>query len=219
MREISTRARLSLFVALGVMIFASASADAQQMYRWVDKDGRVHYTQNPPPRDAAKSIEQRRLNPVRPPDGSEPMPFSVRQAVENFPVTLYTSPDCARGCTEARALLAKRGIPYREVSITDPASRDVLQKATGDTQVPSMLVGRTVEKGFEEGSFNSILDTAGYPRTSMFTGKPPAFPAPKPQAKPAPTAPAEPPQSAAEGTPDSPAAQAGAPQTPASTAR
>ena len=219
MRKTSMRARLSIFATLGVMAIASIGADAQQMYRWVDKDGRVHYTQNPPPRDAAKSIEQRRLNPVRPPDGSEQIPFSVRQAVENFPVTLFTSPDCPRGCAEARVLLAKRGVPYREVSVTDPASRDVLQKATGDTQVPSMLVGRSVEKGFEEGAFNSVLDTAGYPRTSMFTGKPPVIPSPKPQAKPAPTAPAETPQAATEGTPESPAAQAGAPETPAATAR
>ncbi len=222
MREISQRktlkrACLAIIAALGVAALASPQAGAQQMYRWVDKEGKVHYTQNPPPRDAAKSVQQRRLNPGGPPAGSEQMPFSVRQAVENFPVTLFTSPDCPRGCTEARTLLAKRGVPYQEISVTDNASKDSLQKMTGDTQVPSMLVGRTVEKGFEESAFNNVLDSAGYPRTSLFAGKPPALPAAKPQAKPAASAPNEappgepggatPPAASAPESPQAPPAQ------------
>ncbi len=35
-------------VLLAVMLAFAASAFAQ-MYRWVDKDGRVHYTATPPP--------------------------------------------------------------------------------------------------------------------------------------------------------------------------
>ena len=166
-RNTAMRAHFAIIAALGVAAIASTQAGAQQMYRWVDNDGKIHYTQNPPPRDAAKSVQQRRLNPGGPPAGSEQMPFAVRQAVENFPVTLFTSPDCPRGCTEARALLARRGVPFQEISVTDNASKDSLQKMTGDTQVPSMLVGRTVEKGFEEGAFNNTLDSAGYPRTSL----------------------------------------------------
>ena len=192
-------ARVAMIFALGVAAIASTQAVAQQMYRWVDKDGKVHYTQNPPPRDAAKSVQQRRLDSGGPAQGSEQMPYSVRQAVANFPVTLFTSPDCPRGCNEARALLAKRGVPYREISVSDTASKDTLQKMTGDTQVPSMLVGRSVEKGFEEGGFNSALDAAGYPRTSLFIGKPPALPSPKPQPKPPATAPAETAATSAEG--------------------
>ena len=174
-------ARSAMIFALGVAAFASMQTGAQQMYRWVDKDGKVHYTQNPPPRDAAKSVQQRRLNPSGPSDSGEQMPYTVRRAVENFPVTLFTSPDCPQGCNEARALLSKRGVPYREISVTDLASKDTLQKMTGDTKVPSMLVGRSVEKGFEESAFNGALDSAGYPRSSLFVGKPPALPGPKPQ--------------------------------------
>ena len=196
------RALMAIIVALGVAAIASTQAGAQQMYRWVDKDGKVHYTQNPPPRDAAKSVQQRRLNPGGPADGSEQMPFAVRQAVANFPVTLFTSPDCPRGCAEARALLAKRGVPYREISVSDEASVETLKKLTGDTRVPAMQVGRTVEKGFEEAAFNNALDSAGYPQTSLFVGKPPVLSSPKPPPKPAPAAEASPPGAPrAPGTP------------------
>jgi glutaredoxin len=200
MRETSIRARLAVIVALGVAAIVSTQTAAQQMYRWVDKDGKVHYTQNPPPRDAAKSVQQRRLNPSGPVEDSTEMPYAIRQAVINFPVTLFTVPDCTRGCNDARELLNKRGIPHLEISVSDNASKDMLRTLTGDSQVPSMLVGKTVEKGFEEGSFNNALDAAGYPRTSLFVGKPPALPSPKPRAKPAASAPVAPPQPATEGT-------------------
>jgi glutaredoxin len=194
-------------IALGAAALVAASSGAQQLYRWVDKDGKVTYSQNPPPRDAgAKSVQQRRITSGGPADDTAQMPFAVRQAVTNFPVTLYTAPECA-GCNEAKALLNKRGVPFREVTVSDEASRDGLKKSTGDTRVPAMLVGRAVEKGFEESSYNSALDNAGYPRTSLFTGKPPALPGPKPAAKPAAPAPEAPPPPN-EGQP----AQQGSPQ-------
>src|SRR3954471_14664939 len=96
------RGNLSL-AALGIAV-AAAAVDAQQLYRWVDKDGRVHYSEQPPPKDSAKSVEQRKLG------GSvieSAMPFALQQAIKNYPVTLYTSPTCKQGCTEARDLLSK----------------------------------------------------------------------------------------------------------------
>ena len=39
---------MSRIVILAVMLACAATASAQ-MYRWVDKDGRVHYTATPPP--------------------------------------------------------------------------------------------------------------------------------------------------------------------------
>ena len=68
-------------LALGLAI--AFMAQAQQLYRWVDKDGHVHYTQQPPPREAAKSVESRRLS------GSvveAPKPYALEQATKNYPV-------------------------------------------------------------------------------------------------------------------------------------
>jgi glutaredoxin len=203
------RMRLIATIALGVAAIASMQAGAQQLYRWVDKNGKVNYTQDPPPKDAAKSVQQRRLNPGQP-DTSPQMPFAVRQAVENFPVTLYTSTECASGCKEARELLNKRGVPFREFSVSDEATLETLKKLTGDTRVPVMQIGRQAEKGFQEQAYNSALDNAGYPRTSSFAGKPPALPSPKPQAKPPASAPVDGAQAAVEavvgGAPAAPSA-------------
>lgn len=137
------------------------SADAQQMYRWVDKDGRVTYSQNPPPAGAAKSVQQKRLasSVIEASD----LPYAAQIAMRNFPVVLHTSPDCGAGCASARDSLKKRGIPYREVVASDEPSIEALRKLTGAIQVPVLQVGNEVLKGFEPGAWKNALDQAGYP--------------------------------------------------------
>jgi glutaredoxin len=147
-----------------VLAFAVSSACAQ-MYRWVDQSGQVHYTDTPPPPAAAKSVQQKKLG------GSvietSQLPFQLQEAIRSYPVVLYTSPSCKDGCEQARELLAKRGIPFREISVFDDDSNAVLKKASGTNQVPTLTVGSQVQIGYEPGGFNSLLDTAGYPKTAI----------------------------------------------------
>ncbi len=148
----------TLFLGL-VLALAGASA-LGQAYRWVDKDGRVHYTQTPPPPDA-KNVQRKKLggNVAE----SSNLPYATRQAAQNFPVTLYTSPDCGAPCDDARSNLVKRAVPFREISVVDQKSLEDLKKVSGKTQLPALVVGSDVQSGFLEGHFKSALDDAGYP--------------------------------------------------------
>ncbi len=177
-----------------VLLLACASASAQ-MYRWVDQNGKVHYTDTPPPPSAAKSVEQKKLG------GSvietSQLPFQLQEAVRNYPVTLYTSPSCKDGCPQARELLAKRGVPFKEVSVADEQSNALLKKVSGANQVPTLSVGSLVQIGFESGALNSLLDTGGYPKTAINLpgvtkahAPAPAAPAPAPAVTPTTTPPA-----------------------------
>lgn len=177
-----------------VLLLACASASAQ-MYRWVDQNGKVHYTDTPPPPSAAKSVEQKKLG------GSvietSQLPFQLQEAVRNYPVTLYTSPSCKDGCPQARELLAKRGVPFKEVSVADEQSNALLKKVSGANQVPTLSVGSLVQIGFEPGALNSLLDTGGYPKTAInlpgvtkAQAPAPAAPAPAPAVTPTTTPPA-----------------------------
>lgn len=176
------RNMVPILVALLAGSLAASSVCAQQMYRWVDKDGKVHYTQTPPPPGAAKSV-QSRVTPGAA-AGASTLPFVTQLAAKNYPVTLYTSPECAEPCKEARDLLAKRGVPHRAVEVSDQKTFDELKRATGSNSVPVMLVGTAMEKGFEESRYHAALDAAGYPRE----GPPLAAPAPA-AAPPKPAAP------------------------------
>jgi glutaredoxin len=150
-----------LFLALS-LVTATASA---QMYRWVDQNGKVNYTDTPPPPAAAKSVQQKKLG------GSvvetNQLPFQLQEAIRSYPVVLFTSPSCKDGCVQARDLLGKRGIPFREFSVFDDDTNATLKKATGANQVPTLTVGAQVQVGYEPGGFNTLLDTAGYPKTAI----------------------------------------------------
>lgn len=143
------------------LLLLAAAAQAQQMYRWVDKNGRVTYSQDPPPAGAAKSVQQRRFSGSTVETSN--LPYAAQLAARNFPVTLYTAPDCEAPCKEGRDALSKRGIPYREVVVGNEESITALKNLTGKTQVPVLQVGRQASTGFNAADWNRALDLAGYP--------------------------------------------------------
>ena len=170
--------RILLMVMMSCALLAQA-----ETYKWVDADGKVHYSDQPPPPSVRKS-ERKRLG-HKPGDVS--MPYVLQRAMKTFPVTIFVS-DCGDGCNRARALLAKRGVPHTSKDPTAPGMRDELRKVTGgDDVVPVLQVGRRVLRGFEEGQWNAALDDAGYPKTALVPVTPvqakPAPPAPPPESK------------------------------------
>lgn len=167
-------------VIFAVLLGAACAASAQ-LYRWTDEKGRVHVTDTPPP-SSAKDVRKRTLE-AAPEAASAGQPYAVQLAAKNYPVTLYTAPDCAP-CGTARALLNRRGVPFREVSVVGEQESAQLRSAVGSLSVPSLVVGTSTQKGFEEGAYHSMLDLAGYPRTGILPARSQAEPKPAP-AKPA----------------------------------
>jgi glutaredoxin len=162
----------AFFLAL---LLAAGLAQAQQ-YRWIDKDGRVQFTDAPPPA-GAKDVRRTNITTAKP--AAPQVPFEVARLQKDFPVTLYTSPNCKEGCELARGALNKRGVPFKEVQVWNPETNEELKQASGAVEVPTLLVGRSVQRGFEQGAFDSLLDSAGYPRAGILpplTQKPPAAP-------------------------------------------
>ncbi len=147
-------------IAAVLLAVALAGAQAQQMYRWVDKDGKVHYTQQPPPADA-RNVQRRTAASGA--TNASGLPYATQLAAKNYPITLYTSADCGQACKDARASLEKRGIPYEEVVVGDQNAIENLKRLTGKTQVPVLRVGTQIESGFEPVGWKAALDAAGYP--------------------------------------------------------
>jgi glutaredoxin len=151
--------RTSLLV---VSFLCAGLAHAQGAYRWVDQDGKVHYGDRPPAAATGKAKELK----LGAPAADKPVSFEMRQAMENFPVTLYVSADCGAACKEAGAYLRKRGIPFAEKNVATNEEIDSLKQLLGggEASVPVMQVGTKTRKGFEQGSWDGLLDAAGYPK-------------------------------------------------------
>ena len=150
---------------LAAMLAATFAAQAQTVYRWVDKDGKVHFSDSPPPADA-KDATQRRMGGGNTEDSQ--LPYATQVAARRNPVTLFTGTDCGDPCVQARDLLTRRGVPFTERDAqNNPADQEALKKLVGALDVPFLLIGSSQMKGFEEGSWQASLDSAGYPRTRL----------------------------------------------------
>jgi len=167
--------KLAVFFCIFCM-FAVYSAQSASLYRWVDADGKVHYTDQPPPPNAAKRVEEKKIH-TRSADDVQ-LPYATRLAAKNFPVTLFNS-DCGEVCTKARAHLAARGIPFGEKNASSPEVAEELRKLVGGLVVPVLVVGRAIRlKGYEAAAWDAALDEAGYPRSAPAVGAKQKAPAP-----------------------------------------
>lgn len=181
------------------LLLIAAGAMAQPIYRNVDKNGKVTFSDRAP----AASTE-----PAKGPQAAsaEPsnagLPYELRQVAQRYPVTLYSGEECAP-CSTARSMLTSRGIPFEERTVKSSPDVEALQRLSAQTSLPLLTIGAQQLKGFSDSEWSQYLDAAGYPKSNSLPAgyrNPPARPLVAQQAAPAapePAAPAPVPQQAA----------------------
>ena len=148
-------------IFLMVALLCAGLAHAQSTYRWVDSNGRVHYSDHLPPEMAGKAQKLKMGAPV----ADKQLPYAVQKAMQDFPVTLYVSADCGNACKEAGDYLRSRRIPFSEKNVASKEDSEALGKLIGGSPVvPVLQVGSRTVKGFESSSWGGVLDAAGYPK-------------------------------------------------------
>lgn len=156
--------RRLLVLALAVVSCAAIA----QPYRWTDPTtGRTMISDQPPPGNARGVTKSR-----APEENVETLPFATKRAIENFPVTLYTSADCIAECKQARDLLNGRGVPFGEVMVQTPEQVSELKTLVGDLFVPTLKVGKLPVRGFQADAYHNVLDLGGYPTSAPLGSKP-----------------------------------------------
>lgn len=194
---------------LALLMVACATL-AQPVYRNVDKNGKVTFSDQPPTANA---------QPAAPSTGSSiaansGLPYELRQVTQRYPVTLYTGDECGP-CGAGRSLLITRGVPFEERTVKTNEDIGALQRLSGQNNLPLLAIGSQQLKGFSDAEWSQYLDAAGYPKSAQLPSgyrNPPAQPlvalqsAPQQPAAPAPAVQPPPPPAAASGpTPSNPA--------------
>lgn len=172
---------------LALLLVAGATL-AQSVYRNVDKNGKVTFSDQPPSADAPAA-------PVRPGNtvsARAGLPYELQQVVQRYPVTLYTSEECSP-CGAGRSLLITRGVPFDERTVKSNEDIASLQRLSGQNSLPLLTIGLQQLKGFSDAEWSQYLDAAGYPKSTRLPAgyrNPPAQPlvALQPAAEPAPAA-------------------------------
>ncbi len=197
-----------LLLATGVF---SSAVTAQQVFRIVGPDGKVTFSDKPPPvaanaRVTAASADGNRAT------ANASLPFELRRVAGQYPVTLYTGDNCGP-CGSARSMLTARGIPFTERTVTTNEDTQALRRLSGESMLPFATIGSQQLKGFSDAEWTQFLDAAGYPKSSVLPANY-RLPAPTPLVAvntPAPAAAAQP------GAARAAAAPAPTPVTPAAT--
>ena len=173
-----------------ILLLLCAGSAYAQLYKWVGPDGKITYSDTPPPSVATK-VETKSLT-IGGVSASD-FPYELAEAMKSHPVTLYTTRECAP-CDEGRKLLAQRGIPFTEKTVNSNDDLKEYRQVGGDGQLPFLTVGKFRERAFEPGAWHNVLTTAGYPESSMLPKSyrnPPAQTAAAPAAAPAQQEPAK----------------------------
>lgn len=128
---------LALFLAL------PASAG---VYKWTDAQGRIHYSDSPPP---AARTTQLRLQTYS-------GPVQVSRAVgADSGVTIYTTEWCGV-CKRAKAFFQQNGVPFREWDVEKTEYGALKFKQLGGSGVPVITVGPEKMMGFDAGRFMAL---------------------------------------------------------------
>jgi glutaredoxin len=146
------------------------------LYKVVGPDGRVTYTDRPPATAPGSKVSS--LGAGGNAIAETQLPLELRQPAVRYPVTLYTMNNC-NPCDAARELLRQRGIPFAEKQVLSREDAEALQRLSGGTQAPTLAIGSQVLRGLSGDTWNSYLDSAGYPRESRLPATyqyPPATP-------------------------------------------
>jgi glutaredoxin len=185
------------------LLLAAVGAMAQPIYRNVDKDGKVTFSDRAPTASTAPAATPQAASASAAGAG---LPYELRQVVQRYPVTLYSGEEC-EPCGAARSMLITRGVPFEERTVKSRQDVEALQRLSSQASLPLLTIGSQQLKGFSDAEWSQYLDAAGYPKSN---GLPAAYrqPAARPLVA----------QQPAPGTVPTPVAQqqpAPAPQPPA----
>ncbi|MBL8381897.1 MAG: DUF4124 domain-containing protein, partial [Burkholderiales bacterium] len=115
-KEHHMRARLQFCAVACAAVAALSGGSALAQYKYIGPDGRVIYSDQPPPPGAKGVQKPATAGNTASTGAGGGLPFALQQAVKNFPVTLYTTNDCD-ACNQGRNLLTRRGVPFTEKTV------------------------------------------------------------------------------------------------------
>lgn len=155
--------RVAPTLCAGLLLLVG-TASAQTVYRVVGADGRVTFSdQLPVSPDNMSTLGSGGRTPAA---DRVALPYALRQAVEQHPVTLFTASNCSP-CSAGRALLVQRGIPFTEKTVNTHEDVQALERLSGENALPFLTLGDQKIKGFSDVMWTQLLDSAGYPPRSV----------------------------------------------------
>lgn len=138
-----------VIVTLGICSLSLGVSANAQLYKWVDENGRVHYSD--------QKQEGVQLQDVKGTVNSyEAVSYDESLFTHADKVVIYTRPTCGY-CNKAKAFFARNGIRYKEYKIESSTLAKKKYARLNATGVPVIFVGKKRMNGFSEHHFEKMF--------------------------------------------------------------
>ncbi|TPH14614.1 glutaredoxin domain-containing protein [Litorilituus lipolyticus] len=140
--------RINLLVIF--MLCINPLAQAQEIYKWVDEQGKVHFGDRKP--DSQQNVEELNIKLV---NSVETVSYQVSSIDIGKKVVIYTTSWCGY-CKKAKKYFSDKRIRYTEKNIEKSKIAKMEFKKLGGKGVPIILVGKKKMSGFSQAGFELI---------------------------------------------------------------
>jgi glutaredoxin len=150
-------------ISLLLMAILAFSASAQEVYKWTDDQGVIHYSDRKPAGTSAQAVQLEAAptstRAVQAPVQSVPdAPAATHKRPLN--ITMYSTADCGY-CKRARRYFAAHKLPYVERDISNRQHRTEWTRL-GGRAVPLFVVNGQVSHGFSADGMTQRLQRLGW---------------------------------------------------------
>jgi glutaredoxin len=139
------------YTALLVIILVTtiSMAQAEEIYKWVDSTGKIHFGDTKPETLKAETIDINIINSIK----------SVKYESSHInigkKVIIYTTSRCGY-CKKAKRHFKEKGIRYKEMNIENSKNAKRQFEKMKGTGVPIILVGNKRMNGFSKAGFDRL---------------------------------------------------------------
>lgn len=147
-----------------ILLLAACNARAE-IYKWVDAEGAIHYTDKPPANEQPTLEITGRISSY---DSPEILPAGsmensvtgkpeagLHKPAKNKRVVMYSAPWCGV-CKKAKKYFAENNISHTEYDIDSNTKAKADFEKIGGRGVPVILVGRSRMNGFSPNGFEQL---------------------------------------------------------------
>ncbi|GLX78435.1 NrdH-like redox domain-containing protein [Thalassotalea insulae] len=141
-----------------LLLFIAIPGTTAEIYKWLDKDGKVHYSDKQPADFDAKTIDKQALTSKYSSYTQVAIKIAPYQALkysQTNNLVMYTTSRCGY-CAKARKYFAENNIRYKEKNIETSEKYQREFTNFGGTGVPVLFWGKYKMTGFSVARFKKM---------------------------------------------------------------
>lgn len=152
--------KIMKYLGLFVLLVILSKLATAEIYKWVDENGKIHFSDTPPVNNNAEKIDEQKLSARTSSYTSVSVDTITPSNITNpsNKLTIYTTSSCGY-CSKAKKYFAENKIPYKEKNIETSKKFNREFKQLGGKGVPVILWKNKLMRGFSAKGFEKNYGT------------------------------------------------------------